>query len=98
MKKKVHLVTAVVWVYDGPAAWHFISIEKREGDKIALEYPHQRRGFGAIPVEVTVGSTTWKTSIFPDKEGYVLPLKKQVRKAENIKAKDKIKATLIAMR
>jgi hypothetical protein len=39
-------------------------------------------------VDVTVGSTRWSTSIFPDsKRGtYVLPLKKAVRVAEGLSA------------
>ena len=49
-------------------------------------------GFGSLPVEVTVGQTTWKTSIFPEgKDGaFLLLLKAQVRKKENIKAGDNV--------
>ena len=37
-------------------------------------------------VEVVCGSTTWRTSVFPDsgRGCYVLPLKKAVRTAEGI--------------
>ncbi|MGB7880788.1 MAG: DUF1905 domain-containing protein, partial [Ilumatobacteraceae bacterium] len=45
-----------------------------------------RRGFGSVRVEVTVGSTTWRTSIFPDtkSESFVLPVKQAVRLAEGL--------------
>ncbi len=51
-----------------------------------------KRGFGSVRVLVTIGSTTWKTSIFPDTKSrsYVLPIKKDVRKKENIEAGSKI--------
>jgi hypothetical protein len=36
-------------------------------------------------VEVTVGGCTWQTSVFPSKEGnFVLPVKKAVRRAEDL--------------
>ena len=52
-------------------------------------------GWGSIPVKVTIGETSWNTSVFWAKEGYyVLPLKKAVRKAENIEAEDTVKYQL----
>jgi hypothetical protein len=49
-----------------------------------------RRGFGSVRVRVTVGGSTWKTSIFPDsgRGVYVLPVKRDVRKAESLAAGD----------
>ena len=45
-----------------------------------------RKGFGSIRVEVTVGSSTWRTSIFPDSKlsQFVLPIKKDIRKKEQV--------------
>ena len=45
-----------------------------------------KQGWGSIPVVVTVGNTSWKTSIFPDNKiaTYILPLKAEVRKKEGI--------------
>jgi hypothetical protein len=38
-----------------------------------------------VRVTVTVGGSTWQTSVFPTKTGtYVLPVKKPVRTAENL--------------
>ena len=34
---------------------------------------------------MTIGKTTWRTPIFPEAErGYCLPIKRAVRKAENL--------------
>lgn len=83
-----------VWIYDGPSAWHFATINKEVTKKIN-GIKIQKRGFGSIRVKATVGKTSWTTSIFPDKEGvYLLPIKKSIRIAENIKSETKIKLTL----
>ena len=44
------------------------------------------RGWGAVRVQVTIGSTSWDTSIFPSLElkVYILPIKAEVRKKEKI--------------
>lgn len=49
-----------------------------------------KRGFGSIPVEVTIDGSIWRTSVFPDKDSgcFVLPVKAAVRRAEAISAGD----------
>lgn len=80
------LFTAEVWEHQGQAAWHFLSLPEDVADDIEEEFGHRAKGFGSVPVEVTIGATTWTTSIFPDnKRGtYLLPVKKAVRKAEDL--------------
>jgi hypothetical protein len=78
------LFDAEVWEHQGSAAWFFVSLPEETADDIDERYGHLEAGFGSLHVEVTIGSTTWRTSIFPDtKRGtYLLPVKKQVRIAE----------------
>ena len=80
--------TAELWEHDGSAAWHFLSLPEDDADDIEARHGGDAAGFGSIKVEVTVGATTWRTSIFPDtKRGtYVLPVKRQVRTAEGLEA------------
>lgn len=77
---------ATVWQYDGPAAWYFVSMPVDEADTIADHAAGRTGGFGSVRVNVTIGETSWSTSIFPDtKRGtYVLPVKKAVRAAEDL--------------
>jgi hypothetical protein len=77
---------AVVWEHDGQGAWHFLALPPDHADEIEHRFGHRAAGFGSLRVEVTIGSTTWRTSIFPDKgrETYVLPVKKAVRVAEGL--------------
>lgn len=86
-------MTEKVFLYPGETAnWHFVPITKKVGIEIKERFGTNHRGFGSLPVEVTVGKTVWKTSIFPDKYSgsYILPLKAAVRKKENIYAEDKL--------
>ena len=55
-----------------------------------------RRGFGSFRVRVTVGATTWTTSIFPDsvRGTYLLPIKRAVRTAENLDMGDTTTVTV----
>lgn len=77
---------AVVWEHDGPGGWHFVSLPQEHADDIEERTAGQSTGFGSVRVEVAIGSTRWKTSVFPDqKRGtYLLPVKKSVRTAENL--------------
>jgi hypothetical protein len=77
---------ATLWEHQGSAAWFFLSLPEEIADDIDERFGHLEAGFGSLRVEVTIGSTTWRTSIFPDtKRGtYLLPVKKQVRTAEGL--------------
>jgi hypothetical protein len=95
MKSHKYRIKGRVWIYEGSSPWHFITINKQTAGEIKKEYRWPRRGFGAIPVEVELGSTRWVTSIFPEKGGsYFLPLKKEVRATENIKAGDIVRVRI----
>jgi hypothetical protein len=52
-------------------------------------------GWGSVRVEVTIGSTDFQTSLFPDESGaYRLPIKRAVRDAENIEVDDRIEVAI----
>ena len=78
--------SAELWRYTGKAAWYFVTLPHDVADDIDEITADTRRGFGSVRVEVTVGSSTWNTSIFPDtkSESFVLPVKKAVRVAEDL--------------
>ena len=58
-----------------------------------------RGGFGSIKVLVTIGNTTWNTSLFPDskRKTFILPVKKEVRRAENLAEGDRPVIYLVIM-
>ena len=79
---------AEVWLYEGDAAWHFITVPADVSDEIEAHTTEKRRGFGSVRVHVTIGATTWSTSVFPDSKrgAYVLPVKAEVRRREGLSA------------
>jgi hypothetical protein len=90
---------APLWIWDasGEGSWHFVTLPEDAADEIkAVTDGGPRRGFGSVRVEVTVGPTTWRTSIFPSKEAqsYVLPLKKAVRHAAGLEEGDEVDVAL----
>ena len=88
--------TAKVWQYPGHAAWHFVTLPTDIAADIRELVGTSPRGFGSIRVKVLVGKTSWKTSIFPDakSKSYFLPIKKEVRTAENIIDENSVKLTI----
>ncbi|MFC4125556.1 DUF1905 domain-containing protein [Nocardia rhizosphaerae] len=91
MSSDAYDFTARVWLHDA-GSWHFVSLPESCADDIADRHPRTGPGFGAVPVTVTVGGTTWSTSLFPDKARgtYLLPMKKAVLRAERIDAQDHV--------
>ena len=85
-KTRIYSLKARVWLYPGNAAWHFLTVPKKESEDIRDRFGKNARGWGSLPVSVRIGGTEWKTSIFPDKKSgtYLLPLKAQVRRTEGV--------------
>jgi Domain of unknown function (DUF1905) len=84
---------AELWTWDARRAdsWTFVSLPAEASAELReLMVGEPRRGFGSMRVRVTVGVTTWTTSIFPGSAGgsYVLPIKRAVRKAEALDVGD----------
>lgn len=77
--------------------WYFVALPAELSDDIR-ETQSFRRGFGGVRVEVTIGSFTWRTSIFPQTGGvYVLPLKRAVREREGIRPDAVVLARLVVL-
>ncbi len=80
---------AELWLWQARSdSWTFVSVPPDVADEVLDLAGARSRGFGSLRVEVTVGGTTWRTSIFPDsgRKTYVLPVKKAVRTAEGLSA------------
>lgn len=76
-------------------SWFFVETDA----KLAAEIKSRAlkvRGFGSIPVQVTVGNTSWRTSLFPTKQKtYMLPIKAEVRRKEDLREGDRIQLNII---
>lgn len=84
----MHRFRAELWQWDARTSdsWFFVTLPPDLADDIEARHGHRAAGFGSLKVEVTIGSTTWRTSIFPDtkQQSYVLPVKKLVRTKEHL--------------
>jgi Domain of unknown function (DUF1905) len=85
---------AELWSSESFAAWAFLTLPADVGDDVQL-LSGPARGFGSVRVEVTLGGSTWRTSVFPDKaRGYVLPVKSAVRRREGLEPGDRVELSL----
>lgn len=83
-----------VWASSPEGTWVFVTVPADETEEIRLR-SGPPRGFGSVRVEVTIGSSIWRTSVFPDKtRGYVLPVKAAVRRAESLDIGDRARIRL----
>jgi hypothetical protein len=84
---------AELWMWDARRAdsWTFVSLPAEASAEIRESVgARPGRGFGSVRVTVTVGGSTWATSIFPDAASgsYSLPIKKAIRRTEALEAGD----------
>lgn len=88
-----------LWRYTaGKWSWYFITLSREDAEFIRWIEDKTIVGFGFVKVEVTVGSSTWQTSIFPTKEKeYILAIKADIRKKERIFEGDTVNGTMILL-
>ncbi|HVU72753.1 MAG TPA: DUF1905 domain-containing protein [Mycobacteriales bacterium] len=85
---------APLWRWND-GAWQFVALPHDVSDQIDDLVP-DKAGFGSVKVEVTVGTMTWSTSVFPSKEhsSFVLPIKKAVRVKNEVDEGDLVQVHL----
>ncbi|MBL8991720.1 MAG: DUF1905 domain-containing protein [Spirochaetia bacterium] len=92
-----HSFKTKLWKYPGPGGWCFLTLPKALAGKLRRTAIGPRRGFGSLRVEVSIGNSKWRTSVFPDSKSksYVLPVKASVRLKENLKEGRIVQAALV---
>jgi hypothetical protein len=92
--------TASLWPWnEHEGSWWFVTVPEDVSDDIEERHGTSAGGFGSIKVEVTVGATTWRTSLFPSMEqrAYVLPMKKAIRAAEALEEGKTFELSLVCV-
>ena len=79
-----------IWFWKGPAPWYFVTIPTEHSREIKAISGLVTYGWGVIPVSVQIGKTTWKTSLFPKDDHYIVPIRASVRKAEQLAEGDSV--------
>lgn len=78
----------------GPAPFYFIPLPEQVLDDLTPVANELTYGWGCIPASVTVGDTTFTTSLFPKDGGFMVPVKVAVRRAEGIDEGDQVAVRL----
>jgi len=83
-----------IWYWRGPAPFHFVTVPEQQSANLKAISGIVTYGWGMIPVYARIGSTQWKTSLFPKNGAYIVPLKDSVRDAENLEVGDLVTVRL----
>ncbi|GEM_PF-585745 len=84
----------VIW-WRGPAPHHFVVLPEAQAQRLRAVASRVTYGWGCIPATVTVGRTTFTTSIFPKDGGFRVPLKVAARRAEGVELGDDVDLVVV---
>ena len=89
-------VTGPLWLWSGEGgSWHFITVPEEVSGEIRAQSLVRRGGFRSVRVEAAINGVRWRTSVFPQKSGgYILPVKKDVRRRADIAAGHEVRLSL----
>ena len=83
-----------VWFWRGPAPYHFVSVPDELCPRIEAAAALVTYGWGMVPVGVRLGASEWSTSLWPKDGGYVVPLRADVRRREQVDLGDTVSVGL----
>ena len=86
--------TDAVIEWRGPAPYHFVWVPEDDAAAIQDVAAAITYGWGMIPVAVTIGATTWTTSLWPKDGRYIVPIKTDVRRKEGLDVGDTVTVRL----
>src|SRR5687767_140430 len=88
--------TAKTWQYITPGGWHFISLQNELSKEIRDTLRSEEQGWGRLTATAKIRNSEWKTAIWFDTKAntYLLPLKAEIRKKENIEVGKTIEAVI----
>jgi hypothetical protein len=86
--------TGKIWFWKGPAPWFFVTVPAEQSHDLKAISGFVTYGWGVIPVRVRIGKTEWQTSLFPEDNCYLVPVKASVRQAEKLQEGDEVTVRL----
>jgi hypothetical protein len=90
--------TSELWYWRGPAPYHFVTVPPDAARTIQSVAADVTYGWGMIPAEVRIGTSTWTTALWPKDGGYVVPIKDRYREAERLVLGDTVAVQLVVRR
>ncbi len=88
--------TATPWRHASPGGWYFVSLPVETAKEIRSLLRFEEEGWGRLKATAKIGNTEWDTAIWFDTKinTYLLPLKADTRKKENISTNGSVKIIL----
>ena len=86
-----------VWQHSSPGGWYFVSLPQEMSAEIRSVLKFEEEGWGRLKAIAQIGATEWKTAIWFDskKETYLLPLKAEIRRKENIEVEKQLDVVIL---
>ncbi len=83
-----------IWFWRGPAPWHFVTVPEEQCQELQAASSVVSYGWGMIPVTVRIGGSAWTTSLWPKDGRYIVPVRTDIRRAEQLDVGDVVKVSL----
>jgi hypothetical protein len=83
-----------IFFWRGPAPWYFVTVPEMQSLDLKAISGFVTYGWGVIPVNVRIGQSEWKTSLFPKNGHYLVPIRASVRKVEGLEVDDEVTVRL----
>ncbi|MCL2850083.1 MAG: DUF1905 domain-containing protein [Micrococcales bacterium] len=93
---RVRFAAPLESVTHGGSTYLVVRVPADESDLID-DLPVLRVGFQGVKVEATIGTTTWKTTVFPDKTGFLLLVARKRATDENLTVGDRVDVALTVL-
>lgn len=93
MKNRIkYEFSAILW----QQCWYFVSLPEEMSNEIRANLKFQEEGWGRMKAVAKIGHSQWETAIWFDtkRKTYLLPIKAEIRKKENIGIDSEIKVYL----
>lgn len=96
MSKIRYDFAARLWQHSATGGWHFVSLPQDLSNETRRHLGHEEEGWGRLKAVAKTGNTQWKTAIWFDtkRQTYLLPVKSEIRKKEQILPNAQIQVTL----
>lgn len=88
--------SAKTWQHSASGGWYFISLPTELAKEIRARLKWQEEGWGRLKITAKIATNEWKTAIWFDTKinTYLLPLKAEIRRKENIEEGINITVTI----
>ncbi|QQS52797.1 MAG: DUF1905 domain-containing protein [Bacteroidota bacterium] len=93
----VYQFTAAIWKYSSPkGGWYFVSLPSDISKEIRENLKWQEEGWGRLKSTAKINASEWDTTLWFDTKmnTYLLPLKVEIRRKENLEIDKTVNITL----